>query len=137
MHERCRLRGSMAALGKRIDGVGGRRSAVREPLLLRAAMTSLYASRMIAIVNISTTGARVRGPDLPEAGQDVLLRFASIEALGIVAWQRGELAGVVFDDMVSDAQLEQLRRYARHAQLTKLTPEERTAAEHFRLGLTR
>ncbi len=39
--------------------------------------------------------------------------------------------------MVSDAQLEQLRRYARHAQLTKLTPEERTAAEHFSLGLTR
>ena len=122
--------------GRRVDGVGGRRKALREPLLVRAAMTSLHASRMIAILNISVTGARVRGPILPAASHDVLLRFASIETMGRVAWRNGDLAGIEFDEPLTDEEVEKLRRFAQVAQLTKLTPEERTAASHFSRGLT-
>jgi hypothetical protein len=123
--------------GRRIDGVGGRRCAVREPLLLEAAITTLRASRRVTMVNISATGARLRGPEMPDVGADVLIRAGSVDTIATVVWNRNGMCGITFDEPIDDAQVEELRRTGRFTSLAKLTPEERSAAEDWISGFAR
>ena len=50
----------MAEFGKRLDGPGGRRRATRAPILMSAALHTVGASRTVTIIDVSTTGARLR-----------------------------------------------------------------------------
>jgi hypothetical protein len=127
----------MTDFGKRVDGVGGRRCAVREPVLLEAAITTLRASRRVAMVNVSESGARLRGDELPEAGQDIWLRAGSVDTLATVVWNHHPTCGITFDQAIDESQVEELRRAGRYTSLARLTPEERAAAEDWISGFAR
>lgn len=123
--------------GKRIDGVGGHRIAPREPVLLPVWISTVSASWTVDVVNVSRTGAKLRGHELPAKGTDLLVRVGPIDVLATVVWHCSDACGVTFDQPVSEADVAQLRRENRWASVTKLSPEERLAAEDWLTGFAR
>ena len=86
----------MASFGKRIDGPGGRRKIKRKPVSLHATAATMDGSRCILIEDLCLMGARVRGPELPAEGSEILLRSGDRAILGRVAWESGDRRGIVF-----------------------------------------
>ncbi len=119
----------MPMFGRRIDGVDGRRSAIREPMLLSAAILTLNRSFSAIIVNVSATGARLRGCRDVSQGDDLWIKVGVIDALATVAWAEEGQCGVTFDAALSDADLDHLRKEAKNTLVTRLTPQERLAAQ--------
>ena len=66
----------MNAFGK--SAGGGRRTAPREVTPLLAVYTSVTRSHSALLVDVSNTGARLRAPELPEAGEDLLVSLSNI-----------------------------------------------------------
>ena len=127
----------MRRFGKRIDGVGGRRSAPRAEMLLPVWITSLAASRTLDLVDVSATGAKLAGTDLPAVGSDLFLRVGPLDTLATVVWNRGSTCGVTFDRPADAVELHQLGDEARSASVTRLTPAERLAAQDWFNGFAR
>jgi hypothetical protein len=127
----------VAKFGKRVDGVDGHRVAAREPVLLPVWISTISTSRTVEIVNISRSGAKLHGDNLPETGTDLLVRVGPVDVLATVVWHHDEACGVTFDRPVSDADVAQLRRETRWANVTQLTSEERLAAQDWLSGFAR
>ena len=61
----------MPSFGRRVDQTtGGRRRASRETVVLAGALMTLSNSHTVTLVNISSTGARLRGDNLPTRDKD-------------------------------------------------------------------
>jgi hypothetical protein len=54
-----------------------------------------------ALEDLSLTGARVRVPEPPDPGRDVVLRWDGREVFGHVAWTGDDVVGVAFDKPIS------------------------------------
>ena len=121
----------MPLFGKRTDGVGGRRSAHREPVLLRASVFTLERSWCATVVDVSTTGARLRGCPQLERGEDLWIKVGVVDSLATVAWFEDDLCGINFDGPLSDEDVRHLRAEARNTLIMRLTPEERLAAQEW------
>lgn len=116
---------------------GGRRQAHRSLADLPALVTTVARAQPVVLMNVSATGARLRGGDLPDTGGDLMLKIDRTEVFGTVQWKREDLCGVAFDQPLRDPQVEQLRSEASRARLTKLSPEERLAMQDWAVGLVR
>jgi hypothetical protein len=125
----------MTTFGK--CGGGGRRQAQRSPADLPALVTTVARAQPVVLMNVSATGARLRGGDLPDVGGDLMLKINKTEAFGIVQWKRQDLCGVAFDQPLRQPEVEQLRSEASRARLTKLSPEERLALQDWAIGVAR
>ncbi|MCW3798269.1 PilZ domain-containing protein [Sphingomonas sp. BN140010] len=123
--------------GKRIDGPAGRRQNPREELALEALVETVGARHSAAMLDLSQTGARLGGNDLPAAGDEMLLRVAGAALMGEVVWSTGEECGVRFDEPPTAGELQALRREGGADIARRLTPDERRAAEDWRHGLAR
>ena len=98
----------MNAFGK--SAGGGRRTAPREVTPLLAVYTSVTRSHSALLVDVSSTGARLRAPELPEEGEDLLVSLSNVRVFGTVAWvSDGEFA-IAFDETLSDEDLASLRQ---------------------------
>ena len=140
MERRDRWKGGVVALfGRRSDGgiPAGRRSAPRNPVLLAAAVVTVAASHPVEVMNVSTTGAKLRGEELPLTGQMVLIKAGPVNALAKVAWRRGGMCGVTFDEPLTRHEFDTLRLRGRIIDVTHLTPEEIRAATDWRSGFMR
>ena len=102
-----------AGFGRRTDGPTGRRRAVRERMPLAVSLYAVDQSRVALMADISESGCRLQGMGLPEVGQDVLLKAVDVELFGRVVWKDDRERGVKFDDLISPASLEMLRRALR------------------------
>jgi len=90
------LKGScMIAFGKRKGG--GRRSAARSTAPLIAVFTTCARSRSAIIADVSSSGVRLRGPDLPKMGEDLVVAMETVEAFGSVVWSDHGECGIAFD----------------------------------------
>lgn len=127
----------MTQFGKRLDGPSGRRKAEREPVLLSAAMLTLGYSRPVVLINVSTTGARLRVPEPMRRGQEVWLKIPPAEIFGTVAWASEDRCGVKFDEPLSDEELDQLRSQGNLTMVTGQSRETQLAAEDWTSGLAR
>ena len=123
----------MSAFGKRQGG--GRRSAEREDLPLIAVFTTRTRSHSAMLVDLSATGARVRGNDLPEVNQDLILSIEDVSSYGIVKWKRMGFCGIEFDASLSVASIKQLEHKVRIAR--GLPPQIMAAMEDWAIGLAR
>ncbi len=101
----------MSRFGK-CDG-GGRRGAARETLPLVAVFTTLSRSHTAELIDISATGARLHGHDVPEEGEEVLLSVDRLRAFGSVAWACDEEFGIAFDIAVHAEEVDALREKVR------------------------
>ena len=123
----------MGSFGKRTGG--GRRAAVREPAPLIAVFTTVTRSHAATLVDISATGARLRGDDLPARGDLVELSIGNVRAFGIIKWVRAGQCGVAFDGPLAAADVELLRDQVKQAR--GLPPEIRGAYDDWVVGLAR
>jgi hypothetical protein len=51
----------------------------------------------VLIQDLSLSGARLLGRELPSAGTDVLLKVGERSLLGQIAWRAGDHGGLSFD----------------------------------------
>lgn len=104
----CLAEGGEMTFGKRVDGPGGRRRASRSPTSMRAQLTTPTNSIEAWIIDMSSTGAKLRSTSVPEVGQSVLVRVGSLEAFGTVAWTAQDSCGISFHPPANDAEREAL-----------------------------
>lgn len=102
----------MGAFGK-CEG-GGRRLSARERAPLIAVFSTQARSHDAELVDISRTGARLAGDDLPQLGEDFILAVEGIRTFGTVVWLDAQECGVTFDGQLPAADVEKVREQARH-----------------------
>jgi hypothetical protein len=98
------------AFGKRVDGPAGRRRAKRNPAGMRGELVSQTTSIDVTLIDMSNTGAKLHGANLPSVGQSVLVRIGPMEAFGTVAWREGDQCGIHFGSPASNEEVESARR---------------------------
>lgn len=116
---------------------GGRRASSRETLPLPAIVSTIQKNRMVVLVDLSSTGARLEGPDLPPGGESMSLRIDCVRAFGMVAWSEDGQCGVSFDCPLAGFEVERLKREASVATLTSYSLQERLAVDDWRNGVAR
>jgi len=124
----------MEKFGKRVDGISGRRAAVRQTVSMPASMFSLEHSRVVIVEDISKTGAKLTGADLPKLGEDVWIKAGPVDAFGTVVWTEECVCGVTFEQPLSAVEDDFIRAEARMMSLTNLTAAERAALADWRSG---
>lgn len=115
----------------------GRRNNPRAHIELPATVDALSGHRRISLLDISQTGARLEGADLPGTGKDVILRCGEIDTFGTVIWSVAGRCGLLFDEPISAKELIALRHVAVAAEQSGITPEELQAAADWVNGLAR
>lgn len=115
----------------------GRRSEPRAYLVLPAATVALSGNRHVALLDVSRTGARLKGAGLPETGKEIVLKCGGIEAFGTVAWAAADRRGIHFDEPIGGRDLVALRALAAAAGESEMTLEESQAEADWSSGLAR
>jgi hypothetical protein len=103
-----------------MDGLSGRRSSPREPVILAASAWAIGGSRSVLIADISATGARLQGRDLPPSATDVLITVGPIETFATVNWRADDECGVEFDVKLTPDLLSQMQEHGDWALVTGL-----------------
>jgi PilZ domain len=115
----------------------GRRAQPRAPIRLSATVDSLSGRRQTRLLEVSATGARLQGTDLPTVGREVILVCDSIDTFGKVVWAVSDRRGVQFDEPISTRQLIALRDASESVERSGVTPEELEAIADWTNGLAR
>jgi hypothetical protein len=95
-----------------IEIPGCRRAAEREGVTLAASALALGCSRSVIVSDLSPTGARFDGHDLPGTGEEVLMVAGAHEAFAKVVWRTDKKCGVHFDDTLADEELVRIKKDA-------------------------
>ena len=101
------------AFGKRIDEPGGSRRSPREHLMSRTVLMTMTDSHTVDLLDLSASGAKLGGCDLPSPGQDVLMLIGRLEAFGTVVWREQDRSGIEFDIGLSGSALSTLQKECR------------------------
>ena len=123
----------MSMFGKRVGG--GRRSAARMAVPLVAVVTTLNESRSAIVVDVSATGAKLQGSNLPKRTEELFLTVEDMVVFGTVAWEQNDKRGVTFDaplKAIDEARLKQ-----KVAQAKGLPPELVAAFDDWAAGFAR
>lgn len=115
----------------------GRRSEPRAYLLLPASAEAMSGRLRVTVLDVSRTGARLEGENLPNVGKDVILRCGSLDTFGTVAWTSSGRCGLQFDEPIAPSDLVTLRGLYAATKDSPFTPEEREAADDWLNGLAR
>jgi hypothetical protein len=114
---------------------GGRRSALRERVPLIATFNSITRADRALVVDVSATGVRLRGRDLPTANELVEVGIEAVRAFGIVMWSENEECGIEFEPPLSIGGIKLLQANARAA--AGLPPQVRAALDDWMTGFAR
>lgn len=125
----------MRAFGK--SNGGGRRGAARGLAPLPAVFMTIGRSAKAAVIDISCTGVRLRGRDLPSRGEEMELKVEEVRVFGIVAWAEDGECGIAFDAPLMPFEVDRLRRKAGVPRLATLSVEDRIALESWLVGASR
>jgi hypothetical protein len=116
------------------DG-GGRRIAAREQLPLLAVFSTRVRTGQALLVDLSKTGAKLRGHNLPEKDEDLALNVEGVTTFGWVAWSRMGYCGITFDSALATDNILKLERLVERAR--GLPPELMSALDDWERGLAR
>ena len=114
---------------------GGRRSAARRPTPLIALVTTLHETRSAVVIDVSATGARLRGKNLPPKYADLFIHIEGVVTFGSVQWEDGDHRGIFFDEPLAPSDEAFLRKKASEAQ--GLPPEIKVALDEWSSGAVR
>jgi len=84
--------------GKKKSPNSNRRASRRRPVGLAGSVVTIRGSNSTLVEDLCPDGAKLFGRNLPETGEEVLLRTTEIAMLGRIAWASRERRGVVFED---------------------------------------
>lgn len=127
----------MPLSGTRIDGIDGRRSTHREPVLLAASVLNLERTHCAIIENVTSTEARLSGSADAEPGDCLWIKVGCLDRLATVAWFEDGHCGITFDAPLTHEDVIHLRCEARNTLVMRLTPEEQIAARDWIAVLAR
>lgn len=100
----------MQSFGKRIDGLEGRRKALRDKVVLAASALSIESSSAVVVTDVSSKGAKLLGRDLPQRAANVLISVGEVELFATVAWSGLNECGVTFDRPLDSQLIKQIKR---------------------------
>jgi hypothetical protein len=80
--------------------------------MLTASGLSFDRSSFVLVHNLCESGARLRGRNLPSAGERLLINFGETGLFGTVTWRDGEECGVCFDRRLDASGLKQVEQEA-------------------------
>jgi hypothetical protein len=123
----------MVAFGKRPGG--GRRSADRNTAPLSAVFTTVAQSHGTDLVDLSCTGARMKGTVIPSRHTELMLSVGRLRAFAKVIWTRPGQCGVKFDVPLAHDDVMSVRNSA--AADGNLPPEISGAMEDWMTGFAR
>ena len=123
----------MSEFGKRQGG--GRRSAARTVAPLAAVFTTVTRSHAAVLVDLSCTGARLSGEDLPETGEELMLAVGNLRAFATVIWTGAGECGVHFDVPLASGDVALVR--CEVARQGGLAPDLKAALDDWTTGLAR
>jgi hypothetical protein len=89
---------------------GGRRKTERTQTPLLGTLSTVGNNYRFGLVNLSSTGARVRAPYLPSAGEEVIFRADSVQSFGQVVWAHDGECGVAFEAPIFAGEVQRLRQ---------------------------
>jgi hypothetical protein len=122
----------MRAFGK--SNGGGRRNAPRALAPLPAIFMTIGRTDKAAVIDISCTGARLRGRSLPPRGEEMELKVEEVRVFGIVAWAEDDECGVAFDAPLMPFEVDRLRRKAGIPRLAAISVDDRLVLESWLTG---
>lgn len=123
---------------KRYDREGihaGQRTRPRSKVSLPGNLVTPAKSQSVVLVDVSATGAKISGSNLPAVGDFVRLSIGNSVAFGAVAWREGEECGLAFDHRLTDAEVSEFRQVAAEAQRLGLSPDMVRAKADWNNGL--
>ena len=123
----------MVAFGK--SSGGGRRAATREAAPLLALLTTIAETYQTVLVDISATGARLKGDELPPLGADLCFTVEQVKTFATVMWRRDLECGLQFYEPLLQKEVVSVRRQA--ANNAGLHPVLAAALDDWVLGLAR
>lgn len=115
----------------------GRRTEPRACIFVTGTTEALSGRGSVTILDVSTTGARVQGRDLPGVGRDIVLRCGDLEAFGKTSWAASDRCGIQFYDPIPGRHVLKLRQLSDAIEDSSMTPEEIQAAADWANGLAR
>jgi hypothetical protein len=118
--------------GKR--GGGGRRSDTRKAANLLAVVKTTAKTQSADLVDVSLTGAKLSGCDLPAVGQNLFIAFERVEVFATVVWSQAGECGIRFDEPISQDDLDIVQEETRRARLLRLTPGEKLIWDNWSAG---
>jgi hypothetical protein len=92
-----------------ISQARGRRSVPRTEAPLIAVLATDAADHSAELIDVSRTGARLKGPVFPAAGADLVFHAGKVRAAGEVIWIDGDQCGVAFDTPIAAAEVTRIR----------------------------
>jgi hypothetical protein len=87
-----------------------RRRFAREEVMLAGSALAPTRSRTVIVSDLSPHGAQLAGRDLPPAGDELLVKVGSFDALATVAWRASDHAGIEFDEPVPEEAIARMKR---------------------------
>ena len=111
---------------------GGRRGAPREAASLLAVYTTVTKAHSALLVDVSSTGARLQTPDLPQEGEELFVTIGTVKAFGSVAWVREPAFAMAFEEPLRAEDLDILKDNIRAAR--GLPAELKAALDDWVLG---
>ena len=127
-------KGSVMGVFGRCEG-GGRRVASRSSAPLMAVFTTLTGSHSAVLVDVSSTGARLRGAGLPKMGEELMLNIETVQAFGTVVWSESGECGIAFEIPLPREDEETLRQKVSLAR--GLPPDIQAAFDNWVIGRSR
>ena len=70
---------------------------------------TLDRSRSVVVEDLSPTGARLRGKDLPQDGDELLIKVGLLTVLASVAWSSRDECGITFEHPLDPCCLDQFK----------------------------
>jgi hypothetical protein len=93
--------------------VHGRRAMPRTDAPLLAVLSKGNAEHTAELINLSRTGARLKGSGFPEEGEELIFRAEKVQAACSVVWLDGDQCAVEFDTPIAAAEVKRVRALAR------------------------
>ena len=98
-------------------------------------ITTLLRTQSAIVVDVSSTGVRLRGDDLPGCGEEFIVNIDGVTAFGTVVRCDDDERGVAFDPPMDSGDEQQLRKMV--AQTRGVRPEVKEALDAWMLGMAR
>jgi len=109
--------------------------AARTPAPLIGLVTTLNETRTAVVVDVSATGARLRGKNLPPKYADFFIHVEGVVTFGTVQWEDGDDRGIVFDTPLAPADEQLLHQKVCEAR--GHPPEIKAALDEWSVGIAR
>ena len=114
---------------------GGRRFARREMAPVLVSYSTLTGNCSAVLVDVSRTGARLSGDNLPAAGEELVVTMDRLRSFATVAWSGDGQCGLAFDMPLPPEEIHRLKQSV--AAAAAWAPEVRAAYEDWRAGAAR